>query len=77
MIISDTGTGMPKNKVDMLNNAEPVNSKAGTNEEPGWGLGYRLILDMLRLCQGRLYIVSEIKQGTVVTVVLPPLLAND
>ena len=73
MIISDTGTGMTPEKLARLNNLEPVNSKAGTAEEAGWGLGYRLILDMLRLCGGKIHIESERGKGTEVTIGLPPL----
>lgn len=76
MIISDTGTGIPLEKLNRLNNWEPVNSKTGTNEEPGWGLGYRLIMDMLRLCDGKIHIASRIQEGTSVTIVLPPLNVN-
>lgn len=76
LIISDTGTGIPVDQLNRLNNWEPVNSMTGTNEEPGWGLGYRLIIDMLRLCNGRIHITSLPAQGTSVTVLLPPIDLN-
>jgi signal transduction histidine kinase len=76
MIISDTGTGISPDKLARLNDLQPVSSKTGTHEEYGWGLGYRLIIDLLRLCQGSVHIESQVGQGTAVTIVLPPLVAN-
>lgn len=69
--VADTGTGIPRERLDRLNRMQAVGSKNGTGQETGWGLGYRLIIYMLRLCNGSMRIDSIVGEGTTVTIVLP------
>jgi signal transduction histidine kinase/ligand-binding sensor domain-containing protein len=73
LIINDTGMGMSPEMVVRLNDREPVDSNIGTNEETGWGIGYRLIMEMLRLSRGKMHIESARGHGTSITILLPPL----
>jgi signal transduction histidine kinase len=73
IVITDMGTGMSAERLEKLNRMEPVTSEPGTHEEVGWGLGYRLILEMLRLTKGKIHIESKPDKGTSVTITLPPL----
>ena len=73
LIINDTGMGMSPEMVARLNDREPVDSNIGTNEETGWGIGYRLILEMLRLSRGKMQVESARGHGTSITILLPPL----
>ncbi len=71
MTIADSGVGMPDEIRDNLNQMRAVNSRKGTNKEAGWGLGYRLIIDLLRLCGGTLNVKSAEGQGTSIRITLP------
>ncbi len=71
MTITDSGIGMPDEIRDNLNQMRAVNSRKGTNKEAGWGLGYRLIIDLLRLCAGTLHVDSAEGHGTSIRITLP------
>lgn len=69
--VSDSGKGMSPEKVDSLNSFKPLDSNPGTHKEKGWGLGYMIIMDLLRYSGGTLHVASEPDEGTTVTVSLP------
>lgn len=69
--IEDNGRGMSKDKVDSLNRLQPVLSSEGTLKETGWGMGYILITELLKLSEGNLLIESQLNKGTIATVNLP------
>ncbi len=70
--IQDNGKGMTQDKVVSLNNLQPIISSEGTNMETGWGMGYVLIIDLLKISKGKLYVESKENQGSLVIVELPP-----
>ncbi len=69
--VEDTGRGMTKEKVMSLNNFNPINSNLGTNEEKGFGVGYTIIMDLLKFSNGAFYVESTVNKGTKVTIELP------
>ncbi len=71
LTIWDNGKGMDAYKVDLLNKLQPIASSQGTNNEPGWGMGYMVIIDLLKLWKGTLNVESKLEEGTKVTVRLP------
>lgn len=68
LIVSDTGAGMDSELVSDLNNMKAGLSKTGTENEKGWGLGYRFIIDLLAFVNGKFSISSEKGKGTNVTI---------
>lgn len=71
LFVKDTGKGMSESKVQSLNNFKPLDSAPGTNEETGWGVGYIIIMDLLKYAKGSLYVESKLNEGTVITIHLP------
>jgi signal transduction histidine kinase len=71
MHIEDTGVGMQPALVASLNDLIPVVSQKGTDKEPGWGMGYMLIIDLLRFANGKLHVESKVASGTKVSFSLP------
>lgn len=69
--VADSGKGMSKEKVAALNNFRSLDSSPGTNKEKGWGLGYIIILDLLKFSKGTLHVESGLDKGTTVTIQLP------
>ncbi|GAB4233611.1 MAG: hypothetical protein Tsb0034_06910 [Ekhidna sp.] len=69
--ISDTGVGMPKEKVDALFNLDEKVSTKGTAGEKGLGLGLQLVSEFVSLNKGRITVESEEGKGTVFSVSLP------
>jgi signal transduction histidine kinase/ligand-binding sensor domain-containing protein len=68
--VSDTGAGMNADMVASLNKGISIPSQLGTNKEAGWGMGYLLIIDLLRFAEGKLLVASEMDKGTRVQFVL-------
>ncbi|MES2293897.1 MAG: HAMP domain-containing sensor histidine kinase [Pseudomonadota bacterium] len=70
--ISDTGIGIPADKIEMA--MEPFSQvEAGANRHyQGTGLGLPLAKRLVELHGGTLSLESEVSQGTVVSILLPP-----
>ncbi len=66
--VTDTGKGMDQSKVESLNQLQPISSSPGTLKEKGWGMGYKMIIDLLKFSKGTLHINSRINEGTEVTI---------
>jgi len=49
---------------------KPVSSRKGTDNEMGWGLGYRFIIDLVKFIKGKISIYSKKGEGTKVTIEL-------
>ena len=77
LYVQDNGRGMDKDKEDSLNRLQPISSSEGTQNETGWGMGYILITDLLKLSGGDLLVQSQLDKGTIVTVKLPIETDND
>ena len=71
IIVKDNGRGMDEERVDSLNNLRAIHSSPGTSKEKGWGMGYKVIIDLLRFTDGKLHISSRLNEGTEVTIKLP------
>lgn len=69
--ITDTGVGIPKDKLDSLFVLSDKSSTYGTNGEKGVGLGLQLVNEFTKLNQGTLDIESKEGKGTTFTVILP------
>jgi anti-sigma regulatory factor (Ser/Thr protein kinase) len=69
--VKDNGRGMTQDTVDLLNKLQPVFSTLGTGKEKGWGLGYKVIMDMLKFTGGTLHVKSKVNEGTEVIVKMP------
>ena len=69
--ISDSGKGMSPERTAALNNFKPLDSKPGTDQEKGWGLGYTIIMDLLKFSKGTLHVESKLDEGTTITITLP------
>ncbi len=69
--VSDTGTGIPKDKVDTI--FEPFTQVDGTTTRQfdGTGLGLAVSLRFANLMQGTIEVESEYGKGSVFTLVLP------
>ncbi|BAO55016.1 GAF domain-containing sensor histidine kinase [Nonlabens marinus] len=75
IIVSDTGLGMSKEQLDQLTIGEfalnEVVSKKGTEGEKGFGLGLRLVMDLVNEMNGTLEASSTLGTGTTITARLP------
>lgn len=68
--VTDTGVGMEPEVVESLNHFKAVGSVMGTDSEGGWGLGYKVIFDLVKASQGTLEIISSQGKGTSVKIAL-------
>jgi len=70
LTVRDSGVGMDEEQVANLNSMKPVSSRKGTDNEMGWGLGYRFIIDLVKFIKGKISIYSKKGEGTKVTIEL-------
>jgi two-component system cell cycle sensor histidine kinase PleC len=71
IVVSDTGIGIPQDKIDVVTMPfEQVGSEFTRNHE-GSGLGLAITKDLIEMHGGTLDIDSEVGIGTIVTVTLP------
>ena len=69
--VQDTGKGMDESKVNSLNQLQSIRSTPGTSKEKGWGMGYKVIIEMLKFTGGALLVNSRLNEGTEVIINLP------
>jgi signal transduction histidine kinase len=69
--VSDTGVGIPADKLDAIFDRFTQIDSAGARPEHGTGLGLPLSRQLVELMGGRLVVASEMGKGSVFTVVLP------
>jgi signal transduction histidine kinase len=69
--ISDTGTGISKKDIPKLFQIDVKYSHVGTGGEEGTGLGLILCKDLIERNGGKIWVESEVGQGTVFTILLP------
>lgn len=62
--ISDTGTGMPANRIPTLFNLETTISQKGTTDETGTGLGLFLCKEFVTKHGGEIWVESEVGKGS-------------
>jgi len=69
--ISDTGVGIPEDKLDQLFNLKENVSSKGTSGEMGLGLGLILVKEFVQLNNGSISVESKSGSGTTFTIKLP------
>lgn len=69
--VTDKGVGMSQKKVDELLSGENITSTSGTEDEVGYGFGFRIVLDYVHKNKGELQIKSKPQDGTTVIISLP------
>lgn len=69
--VSDTGVGIPQEKIDKLFQLEDKKSTYGTSGEKGLGLGLQLVYEFIELNSGEIRVESEEGKGTTFVVRLP------
>lgn len=69
--VTDTGVGIPKNKLATLFKIDEKKSTIGTQGEKGTGLGLNLVYDFVKMNKGKIEVESEIAKGTTFNVFLP------
>jgi len=68
--VRDTGTGMSEEQRSKLFKSK-VNSKAGTNNESGTGMGMLFCKDLVERCSGRIWVTSTLGEGTSFSFTIP------
>lgn len=69
--ISDTGLGMNQETVDKLFNIDVHHTTLGTAQEKGTGLGLIICQEMVQKNGGKIWVESELGQGTTVKFTIP------
>lgn len=69
--VSDTGVGMPKDKLNNLFGLHAKKSTYGTSGEKGLGLGLQLVYEFVTTNNGRIEVSSDEGVGTIFHVYLP------
>jgi len=71
-MIEDEGVGMtPRQIKQLLDSSGPVDTRRGTQNERGHGLGIQICTQYIRLLDGTLRIHSEIESGTQIEICIP------
>ena len=68
--VSDTGTGMTEEQAGKLFKSK-VNSKTGTNNETGTGMGLLFCKDLVEKCNGKIWVTSKQGEGTKFSFTVP------
>jgi two-component system cell cycle sensor histidine kinase PleC len=71
IVVSDTGVGIPKDKIDLVTLPFEQVGSALTRKHEGSGLGLAITKDLIGLHGGTMDIESDLGVGTTVTVLLP------
>jgi signal transduction histidine kinase len=74
--ISDTGIGIPEEKLKMLQEGQNLESTYGTSREKGTGLGLRICFDLVKLINGKMEVKSHPDSGTTVIIAIPSAIHN-
>ncbi len=69
--VSDSGVGIPSDKLEFIFDDSKIFSSAGTNNEKGTGLGLKLVKRFIDKNSGKIEVSSEINKGTTFTITLP------
>lgn len=69
--IEDTGNGLSKEQIEYIFNKGVKQTKKGTENEPGSGIGLMITMDLIEKLGGKLSCKSELKVGSIFTISLP------
>lgn len=76
LTISDSGVGIPKDKMDSIYEAFTQESINNKRKFGGLGLGLSIVKKLVELYKGSINIESKVAQGTTCTIVLPFVVTN-
>lgn len=68
--VKDTGIGMSEDQLNKLFKGK-VNSKTGTNNESGTGMGMLFCKDLVEKCSGKIWVTSQPGEGTEFSFTIP------
>ncbi len=71
IILTDNGIGMDKETLRSLQDITSFDSKKGTSEERGTGIGFNLCIELMHLHKGYIKLESKLKKGTKITLFFP------
>ena len=71
IIVHDTGVGMSAENIEALLQKDSIISTAGTSNEKGSGLGFKLIKDFMEKIGGWIDIKSSLAKGTSIILYFP------
>ena len=74
--VSDTGTGMSEEQRNKLFKSK-VNSKTGTQNESGTGMGMLFCKDLIEKCSGKIWVNSKQGEGTSFSFTIPMAAEHD
>ncbi|TWJ02552.1 signal transduction histidine kinase [Mucilaginibacter frigoritolerans] len=74
--VKDTGIGMSNEQLNKLFKGK-VNSKTGTNNESGTGMGMLFCKDLVERCSGKIWVTSKPGQGTEFSFTIPVAISNE
>ena len=74
--VNDTGTGMSEDQLNKLFKSK-VNSKTGTNNESGTGMGMLFCKDLVERCSGKIWVTSKQGYGTKFSFTVPTGILTD
>ncbi len=69
--VSDTGMGMDRSQVEIIEAGGKIHSTSGTEKESGTGMGLVICLEFIRMMDGSLAIESEPGRGSCFTIQFP------
>jgi two-component system sensor histidine kinase/response regulator len=76
IVVKDTGTGMTDDQLNKLFKSK-VNSKTGTNNESGTGMGMLFCKDLVEKCNGKIWVTSIQGHGSEFSFTVPMGLINE
>lgn len=71
LTVSDTGVGMPEEKLNSLFQLSEKKSTWGTDNEKGLGIGLSLVHEFVRMNNGTIHVESKVGEGTSFFVRIP------
>jgi len=74
--VTDTGVGMSDDQLNRLFKSK-VNSKTGTNNESGTGMGMLFCKDLVERCSGKIWVTSKQGEGTSFSFTIPAGIINE
>jgi signal transduction histidine kinase len=72
LVVSDTGIGIPKEKLNKIFEEFQRGDSSNTKNYRGTGLGLAIVKQFVKLLGGEVGVESEVGKGSVFTVTLPP-----
>ncbi|PQB06748.1 hypothetical protein BST83_05950 [Polaribacter filamentus] len=71
IIVSDSGIGIPKDKIDKIFNQYSQSNEYTTREYGGSGLGLNIVKQLIDLMQGTILVKSSLGNGSTFTITIP------